>query len=164
MNRLASVFLILCAGAWSAESVTPNVTARTEIDSFNQALTEATRHMDNAAIVALWDDGGVSLLPSTKPIVGKKAIAKFMEDVTTQLPSGRMEKFDMRCFDIETSGNWASEWCQEHQIVVFTDGKPTFEGRGNMLLVLHRGVDGKWRLQREMWNQALVPNPSSSSE
>jgi hypothetical protein len=23
-----------------------------------------------------------------------------------------------------------------------------------MLLVLHRGADGKWRMKREMWNQA----------
>ena len=24
-----------------------------------------------------------------------------------------------------------------------------------MLLVLHRGSDGKWRLKTEMWNQAV---------
>jgi ketosteroid isomerase-like protein len=32
--------------------------------------------------------------------------------------------------------------------------KPPFNGRGKMLFVLRRDLDGKWRLQREMWNQA----------
>jgi len=30
-----------------------------------------------------------------------------------------------------------------------------------MLLVLHRGVDGRWRLHDEMWNQALAPGGTS---
>jgi ketosteroid isomerase-like protein len=33
-------------------------------------------------------------------------------------------------------------------------GKPAFDGWGTLLLVLHRGADGKWRLRREMWNEA----------
>ena len=64
-----------------------------------------------------------------------------------------MEKFEMQCFAIEGSGDWASEWCLEHQVVRFSDGKPPFDGWGKMLFVLHK-VDGKWRIEREMWNQA----------
>ena len=132
--------------------------ARTEIDAFNRVLANATRHMDNAATIVLWDNDGVSLLPSTKPIVGKTEIAQFMQKVMAQMPDGHMKQFDLACFDIEVSGNWASEWCQEHQIVVFSGGKPQFEGWGKMLLVLHRDSGGGWRLKREMWNQALAPN------
>lgn len=33
-------------------------------------------------------------------------------------------------------------------------GKPPFDGWGTLLLMLHRGIDGKWRLHREMWNEA----------
>jgi ketosteroid isomerase-like protein len=28
-----------------------------------------------------------------------------------------------------------------------------------MLLVLHKGADGKWRVKEEMWNQGLPPGP-----
>jgi len=125
---------------------------RAEIEAFNHALENATRHMDNAATLALWDDDGVSLLPSTKPVVGKKAIADFLTSVTSTLGGAHMESFAMACRDIETSGDWASEWCTEHQVVRLP-GNKTFDGRGTMLFVLHRGTDAKWRIKREMWNQ-----------
>lgn len=121
------------------------------IEAFNKALSDATLHMDNAATMALWDEEGASLLPSTEPIVGKKAISEFMDKVTSQLPGAHMKSFEMQCSGIEQSGDWASEWCDEHQIVELGKGKPDFDGRGRMLLVLHRGADGKWRLRREMW-------------
>jgi uncharacterized protein (TIGR02246 family) len=123
------------------------------IEEFNQALTQATTRMDNSAALALWEEDGIVLLPQTKPIIGKKAIAKFLDEVATQLSGAKMEKFEMKCFDAEISKDWASEWCDEHQHVILTDGKPPFDGRGKMLLILHRGADGKWRMRREMWNE-----------
>jgi ketosteroid isomerase-like protein len=129
------------------------------VEEFNQALIQATTHMDNAASLALWEEDGIALLPQTKPLVGKKALGKFLDDVTRQMPGARMEKFELKCFDIETDADWATEWCQEHQHVVFPTGAP-FDGWGKMLLVLHRGADGKWRMRREMWNEGLAENPA----
>src|SRR5450432_2385564 len=131
-----------------------------EIDAFNRAFFDATRHMDTPGTLALWDDEGVSLLPSTKPIAGKAAITKFMHDVMASLAGAHMTKFEGECFDIQQSGDWASEWCTEHQIVALPAGKPPFDGYGKMLLVLHR-TGGKWRLREEMWNQALAPDAAT---
>jgi ketosteroid isomerase-like protein len=128
------------------------------IEAFNHAMDAATRHMSNAEALALWEDDGVSLLPSTPPIAGKKAIAQFLDQVTEQLKGAHMERFEMQCHDITVSGDWASEWCTEHQVVRFADPKqPPFDGRGTMLFVLHRGAGGQWRLKTEMWNQAAAP-------
>jgi ketosteroid isomerase-like protein len=121
------------------------------IDAFNRALSDATTHMDNAETMALWDEEGASLLPGNDPIVGKKAIAEFMDRVMQQLQGARMKSFEMHCGGIEQSGDWASEWCDEHQVVELGGSKPDFDGRGRILLVLHRSADGKWRLRREMW-------------
>jgi ketosteroid isomerase-like protein len=129
------------------------------IEEFNRALTQATTRMDNAATLALWEEDGIALLPQTKPMVGKQVIAKFLDDVSSQLPGARMEKFEMKCFDVERIGDSATEWCEEHQHVVFPSGKPPFDGRGKMLLVLHRGADGKWRMRREMWNEGITDSP-----
>ena len=131
------------------------------IDAFNRSFANATRRMDNAATLALWDDGGISLLPSTQPIVGKAAIARFMTDVMTSLHGAHMTKFESDCHDIQVSGDWASEWCTEHQIVALPGGKPPFNGYGKMLLVLHRGADGSWRIREEMWNQAVAPDSTT---
>lgn len=162
MRSLCKAVLFLCFIPWSEQdAATKPTTADSAIEAFNQALDSATRQMDNAAVLALWEDDGVSLLPSMSPVVGKAAIGRFLDDVTAQYPSGRMEKFELQCHDIEVSGDWASQWCTEHQIVQFPGGKPPFEGWGKMLLVLHRSAGGRWRIKEEMWN-AAVPPPAAS--
>ena len=136
-------------------------TSHSGIDAFNRAFADATRQMDTKATLALWDDDGISLLPSTNPIAGKAAITKFMNDVRASIPGAHMTKFESECFDEHVSGDWATEWCTEHQIVALPNGKPPFIGYGKMLLVLHRSADGKWRLHEEMWNQAVGPDDTS---
>ncbi len=154
MRVSCAVFLALCfaSRALPAQAATSN--AALEIEALNKSLADATRRMDNGAALALWADDGVSLLPSTKPIEGKKAIGDFLNTVTAAYPGARMESFTMQCHGLEISGNWASEWCTEHQIVNLAADKPPFDGWGKMLLVLHRSAGG-WRITREMWNQAL---------
>ena len=145
--------LLLLATSLSATAQTAE-SASAEIQVFNHKLEEATRRMDNAATLALWTEDGISLLPSTKPIVGKPAIAAFLESVTAPIKGAKMQKFEMECFAIDVSDNLATEWCTEHQIVQMPGGKPPFDGHGKMLLVLRKGSDGNWRMEREMWNQA----------
>jgi ketosteroid isomerase-like protein len=122
--------------------------------AFNHALAAATRAMDNQAILGLWEDGGISLLPDTPPIGGKPAIANFLAQVSKQLRGAHMRKFELACHEIQTEGDWSSEWCEEHQLVSFANGRPLFTGTGRMLLVLHREPNRAWRLSREMWQPA----------
>ena len=137
--------------------------ARSEIEAFNRALSDVTLRMDNAGLLALWEDEGVSLLPGQEPIVGKKALANFLVDVVAKMPGAKVTKEEMQCFDIEASGAWASEWCRVHQEVRLAPDKPPIESFGKMLLVLHQGKDGKWRLTREMWNRGVVPESAADS-
>jgi len=157
----SATMLLLALVTTSAQAQRQATASHPEIDAFNRSFANATRHMDNAATLALWDDDGVSLLPSTKPIVGKPAIARFLTDVMGSLQGAHMTKFESECHDVHVSGDWASEWCTEHQIVALPNGKPPFDGYGKMLLVLHRGAGGAWRIREEMWNQALAPDSTA---
>ena len=153
--RYSLILTLLAASAvltTGAQAITE--APRAQIEAFNQKFEDATQRMDNAAIMDLWAEDGISLLPSAKPAIGKAAIAAMMNAVTEQIKGARMDKFELRCSAIEVSGDLATEWCSEHQSVILPDGKPPFDGRGKMLLVLRRGTDGKWRLLREMWNQS----------
>jgi uncharacterized protein (TIGR02246 family) len=145
---------LLFAASLSLFAQTATAGSQAEIQAFNQKLEDATRHMDNAATLALWADDGISLLPSTKPMEGKAAIASFLDKAMASIPGAKMEKFEMQCFAIVTSGDLASEWCTEHQVVTMPGDKPPFDGRGKMLLVLRKAKAGNWLLEREMWNQA----------
>jgi len=63
----------------------------------------------------------------------------------------------MEFHDIQVSGDWASEWATEHQVVQPPDGKPVSEGYGKMALVLRREAGGEWKVKQEMWNAAPRP-------
>lgn len=151
-KALVGIVLLVYVLASGAQPIAPK--DRAGIDAFNHKLEEATRRMDNTATLALWAEDGISLLPSTAPIVGKSAIAAFLDGVTRSIAGAHMQQFEMECSGLDLSSDLATEWCTEHQIVAMPDGKPPFDGRGKMLLVLRRASDGSWLLEREMWNQA----------
>lgn len=148
MTRLRYAPILLLAAQLASAQSNPSIAA------FNHKLEDATRNMDNAATLALWADDGISLLPSTKPIIGKPAISTFFKSVTDSIAGAKMKSFEMECHDIDISGDLATEWCTEHQIVEMPGGKPPFDGCGRMLFVLRKGPDGDWLIEREMWNQA----------
>jgi ketosteroid isomerase-like protein len=133
------------------------------VDAFNRALIDATRRMDDAAVLALWADDGVSLLPGTPPVEGKPAITAFLSRVHAELPDAKMRSFEMRCSGLVVAGDTASEYCEEHQVVDLGAGKAPFDGVGRMLFALHRGSDGKWRAVREMWQPMKMPAPSTEN-
>jgi uncharacterized protein (TIGR02246 family) len=134
-----------------------NDAGRREIDAFNKKYIAAHLRMDNAAVLSMWAEDGISLLPTTDPIIGKEAIAKFMDEVMGRMPGYHLQKMDVDFQGIEVSGDWASEWAEEHQVVQPPPGKRVIDSYGKLLLVLHREADGNWRITREMWNQGLKP-------
>ena len=127
--------------------------ARQEIEAFNQKFIEAHLKMDNQAVKSLWAEDGVSLLPEMAPLSSKKEIGKFIDEVTAKMRGYHMEKMDVDFEGIEVSGDWASEWGFEHQVVQPPGSQPPLNEYGKLLLVLHRESDGSWKIKREMWNQ-----------
>ena len=124
-----------------------------EIEAFNQKFLGAHLRMDQAAILSFWEDDGVDLMPEMAPIVGKKAITKFVQDAVASIPGYKVTKQEIEWHDIRVSGDWASEWGLEHQVAEGPPGKPAFDGHGKILLILHK-LGGEWKIQQEMWNSA----------
>ncbi|MEA2336263.1 MAG: hypothetical protein QOE82_270 [Thermoanaerobaculia bacterium] len=96
MRSVTKVLLVLLFVPILANAATP----QSGVEAFNKAMESATRSMSNAGIMALWEDDGVSLLPSTAPVFGKRAIAKMLDDVVAMYPGGKMKKFETQCHDI----------------------------------------------------------------
>jgi ketosteroid isomerase-like protein len=125
-----------------------------DLEAFNRAFTAAVLRMDDVALLSLWEDDGVSLLPGKPPIVGKPDIRRLLEETRKLIPGAKVTVQEDNCFDAAVDGDWATEWCTTHQVVDLGAGKKPWEGRGRMLLVLHRGKDRAWRIRREMWQSA----------
>ncbi|HTP85960.1 MAG TPA: hypothetical protein VMJ34_03395 [Bryobacteraceae bacterium] len=128
-----------------------------DIDAFNGKFREATLHMDNAALMSLWDGDGTTLLPGMAAIEGKSNIAKWLDGVVARMPGFRVTAQDNEFHDVQVSGDWASEWGTTHQVVRPPGGKPPIETWGKILLVLHKDASGAWKIREEMWN--VDPRP-----
>lgn len=159
MNRIRA-FCVLALGFMAILAMAPPLdsaqdsSAKKEIEAFNKKFIAAHRNMDHALILAFWEDDGVSLLPDTPPLVGKLAIAKFVEDVIASMPGYHVTKQEIDFRDIRIAGDWAFEWGLEHQVSEGPPGKPTFDGHGKILLILHKNAEGEWKIHQEMWNSA----------
>ncbi len=130
------------------------ISGRAEIEAFNKKYIDAHLRMDTPMILSFWAEDGVSLLPEMAPLVGRPAIAKFVEDVVAKMPGYKVTKQEIDFRDIQVSGDWASEWGMERQVVQPPDGKPVIDSRGKILLILHQSAQGEWKVQQEMWNAA----------
>ena len=149
----ASGFRKLLAVACMSISALAQSSGSHQLDAFNQKFTDAIRHMDNAAVLSLWADDGVSLLPSMAPISGKPAIQQFLDDITSKTKGYKVLSQENDWRDIQVSGNWASEWALTKQVVQPPDNKPIMTIHGKMLLVLHRDKNG-WKIKQECWTSA----------
>src|SRR5215472_10464061 len=117
-----------------------------ELEKFNNHFRELHLNMDTAGIFALWADDGVDLMPGEAPMIGKKVIEAWVEAILAKMPGYKVTKQEMEFHDIQVSGDWASEWALEHQVVQPPDGKESIETWGKMALVLHREANGEWRI------------------
>lgn len=131
--------------------------ARKEIEAWNQNYIAAHLRMDNLAILGMWQEDGVSLLPGTPPIVGKAALQKFLDDAVRQIAGYHMKTMEIDFREMQMMGDWAYEWGIEHQVLEPPPGKETFDGRGNILLILHKNSNGEWKIKQEMWSAAAKP-------
>jgi uncharacterized protein (TIGR02246 family) len=130
---------------------------REEIEAFNKRFVELHLKMDTPGIMAMWAEDGVDLMQGEAPIVGRKTITAWLEDILSKMPGYKVTKQEMEFHDIQVCGDWATEWATEHQVAQAPEGKPNFEGYGKMALVLHREASGEWKIKEEMWNASPKP-------
>src|SRR5215475_4426914 len=128
--------------------------ARKEIEAWNQKYVAAHLRMDNAAILGMWQEDGVSLLAGMDPIQGKQAIGRFFDQAVAQIAGYHMKIMEIDFREIQVMGDWAYEWGIEHQMLEAPPGKEAFDGRGNILLILHKNANGEWKIKQEMWSSA----------
>jgi hypothetical protein len=75
---------------------------RKEIDAFNQRYFELHRKMDTTGMFALWADDGVDLMPRDAPLIGKKKIVAWVEDILAKMPGYKVTKQEMEFFTTST--------------------------------------------------------------
>jgi len=154
--------ILLLAGSARAMPPPSYDAAQMEITAFNRKFRSVTLRMDNAAVLALWAEDGVDLMPGMDPLIGKAAIRKWLDEVLKKISGYQVVKEEDDFHDIRVSGDWASEWGTTHQVIQPPGNEPPIETRGKILLVLHREKDGAWKIKMEMWTPGPPPKEQPS--
>jgi uncharacterized protein (TIGR02246 family) len=154
---LGVCFVALLTAAVRVKARTTEDAGRKEIEAFNKRYVELNLKMDTPGILTLWTEDGVDLMPGNAPMIGRKKIAAWVEDIVAKMPGFKVTKQEMEFHDIQVRGDWASEWATEHQVVQPPEGKPPIESYGKIAVVLHREANGEWKVQQEMWNGSPKP-------
>jgi uncharacterized protein (TIGR02246 family) len=154
---LGVCFVALLMAAVRVKARTTEDAGRKEIEAFNKRYVELNLKMDTPGILTLWTEDGVDLMPGNAPMIGRKKIAAWVEDIVAKMPGFKVTKQEMEFHDIQVRGDWASEWATEHQVVQPPEGKPPIESYGKIAVVLHREANGEWKVQQEMWNGSPKP-------
>jgi uncharacterized protein (TIGR02246 family) len=154
---LGVCFVALLTAAVRVKARTTEDAGRKEIEAFNKRYVELNLKMDTPGILAPWAEDGVDLMPGNAPMIGRKKIAAWVEDIVAKMPGFKVTKQEMEFHDIQVRGDWASEWATEHQVVQPPEGKPPIESYGKIAVVLHREANGEWKVQQEMWNGSPKP-------
>jgi hypothetical protein len=93
-------------------------------------------------------------------MVGKAEIATFLNNVTEQLKGWRMEATELDFRRIEVSGDGASEWAFEHQVVQ-PPGPHQAGVRWTRKEAARARSRSGWKqeIKRKMWNQGEKAGP-----
>jgi ketosteroid isomerase-like protein len=154
--RSKGILLIVVVILAATGSGRKNVSDVSILEGFNRRFAECVRNSDHAGMLAMWASDGVDLMPGEAPLVGKVAIAAWLEGIEKEGAESRVLKEELEFHDVRVSGDWASEWADELQTVQ-PQGKSPVDGYGKIALVLHREGNGQWSIKQEMWNDSPVP-------
>lgn len=132
-------------------------TARQSLETFNQTLVTACGKMDQQTTASLWADDGVDLIQGLQPMIGKKAIADWLEGLPAQLQGAKMLYCKVDWRDIKIEGDIAYEWAITRQKIEFPAPHDPVESEGKMLLILKRQPNGAWKQEVESWNSNPEP-------
>ncbi|HKW61793.1 MAG TPA: nuclear transport factor 2 family protein [Candidatus Acidoferrum sp.] len=157
MPALVAGVLLFGLGGARIRARDSKADARSEIDAFNKKFVELHLKMDTPGTMAMWAEDGVNLMQGEAPIVGRKTITAWVENVLERIQGYKVTKEEMEFHDIQVCGDWATEWATEHQVAKAPEGKPDFDGYGKMAFVLHREASGEWKIKQEMWNVSPKP-------
>src|SRR5260370_28465578 len=112
---LGTCFIALLLAAGRMKARTTEDAERKEIEAFNKRYVELHVKMDTAGVLALWAEDGVDLMPGDAPMIGKKRITAWVEDILAKMPGYKVTKQEMEFRDIHVCAHWVSEWATEHQ-------------------------------------------------
>jgi uncharacterized protein (TIGR02246 family) len=128
-------------------------TDRSALAALRQGWATDLRDKRLDASLERYADDAVFYNPDGSNATGKAQIRLLFEQVMRTYDSDL--RFHSRA--IAVSGALAYDSGDYEETLTPRDGGPVQHPHGNYLMVLRRGSDGRWRIERQMWTTAPMP-------
>ncbi len=153
--------------ASSSEQPSRDAQDRAGIQKLQERDIAATISNDVDALVSLWTDDGVLMVPGQGPIVGIEALRAFFEKQRQAMANTDVTAYEQEWQEVRVVGDYAIQWGQIHGRTRKGQGAAENSVTVNALRILKREEGGSWKISRAIWNEARAgtsigaqPNPS----
>lgn len=167
--RLIPIFVMLgvvtCAAGCKSKTQEGSPAAapsQQDIDAINrlrQQDAEASKKWDVDALVALWTDDIVALLPDRDPLIGKEANRKFILSAKQQSEGVEVVEYKFDFKELTVAGDWAYEWGTLTVAEKLPEDSEPFRSKINLMRILKRSADGSWKVSRTVFNNGDAGEP-----
>lgn len=123
------------------------------INRLRQQDMEASKKWNVDALVALWTDDIVALLPDRKPLVGKDANRNFLLSAKRESEGSEILEYRFDFKELTIAGDWAFEWGTLNVAEKLPDASEPVQSIINLMRVLKRGSDGSWKVARTIFSR-----------
>src|SRR5260370_29189183 len=106
---LGVCFVALLTAAVRVKARTTEDAGRKEIEAFNKRYVELNLKMDTPGILTLGTEDGLDLMPGNAPMIGRKKIAAWGEDIVAKMPGFKVTRQEMELHGVQVRGDWAAE-------------------------------------------------------
>ena len=118
------------------------------IEDLHRKDIEASRTGDFEALLSLWTEDGVLLMPEMEPVVGKEAIKSYMGKQAAVSRTYTIREYEHFWQEIKIFDDWAFEWGHFSGEVEIVDSGEIVRQKGKLLRILRRQEDGSWKCAR----------------
>ena len=118
------------------------------IEELHRIDLEASRTRDFEALLSLWTEDGVLLMPEMRPVVGKEAIRSYMGKQAAVSRTYTIREYEHFWQEIKIFDDWACEWGYFSGEVEMVDSGEIVRQKGKLLRILKRQEDGSWKCAR----------------
>ena len=131
--------------------MTPNEKYLTELQKLHDLDVKASLEVDIETLVSLWSDDGVLLPEGGKPIIGKDAIGKHLQEYKKEADAFGIIEYSQDFEEIKIIGDWAFEWMIFKGAYRMKETGEVIEQRARAFRLLNRQPDGSWKAARVMY-------------